>query len=110
MVAQAMEARAGGLPALQSQDDLDDMMTMDSAWMTNLNTMDWVRMSPVRQANNCVFLITDTTLQRFVDVSLAHSQTAGLNAEPGAGSTWMERMPAGGFAGVDEIPPLGSWS
>jgi hypothetical protein len=50
----------------------------------------------------------DFAFQRYLDVSLAHSHTAGLNAEPGAGSTWMERMPMTTMGDMNTMP-LGGW-
>ncbi|KAH8177472.1 fungal specific transcription factor domain-containing protein [Sarocladium implicatum] len=81
MVAQAMNGgETMDIPSVNMNGDQDDMI--DPAWMADLNDMDW----------------------RYLDVSLAHSQTAGLNAEPGAGSTWTERMPLNNMSDLESVP------
>ncbi|KAK0383362.1 hypothetical protein NLU13_9275 [Sarocladium strictum] len=71
MIGQAMDSVPASMPGLDFSANPNDMMSIEPAWLADINDMDW----------------------RYLDVSLAHSHTAGLNAEPGAGSTWMERVP-----------------
>ncbi|UNI18953.1 hypothetical protein JDV02_005182 [Purpureocillium takamizusanense] len=47
------------------------------------------------------WMSADTMDWRYLDISLAHSHTAGATAESGSGQTWMERLP------LDDLDMMG---